>query len=383
MSAAPEPTTGSLPARARAMMRPTSWVSPGPHTRCGRTTTVAGQSGARRRRAPPTPRRPCSGRSARGRRGDPRAGAARRPARARVRDGGRETCTSRATPARRQAATTLRVPVMLARANSRYRPGMSTLAARCTTASWPATAARTAAAVGDVGEHLAVPQAGGRRCSTVTSSPRAASASATAPPSIPLRPGDQDLHGRCPARPPASTPLGPAADPAAVDLGGVPDVDRQPRGAQHGGDVDARRRAHGASERLGSAAAARAGRGGRVAHDDDHHLLRAARAHADDGGGVTPSTASTRCSTPTGVTGPAAVVITCAVRPSTHSRPSSSRCPTSPVRCHPASRDVARSVRPELVVAVLDVGRADADLAGDARSRRSAGRRPPRRPTAG
>jgi len=36
------------PARARAMMRPTSWVSPGPHTRCGRTTSTAsaGESAA-------------------------------------------------------------------------------------------------------------------------------------------------------------------------------------------------------------------------------------------------------------------------------------------------------------------------------------------------
>src|SRR5690554_1820343 len=48
---------------------------------------------------------------------------------------------------------------------------------------------------------------------------------------------------------------------------------------------------------------------------------------------ATPGTDSTACSGPTGVNTPDAVVMTCGSLPSTHSRPCSSRCPTSPVRC--------------------------------------------------
>ena len=56
------------------------------------------------------------------------------------------------------------------------------------------------------------------------------------------------------------------------------------RGAQHGGDLDTRRRAHGVGERLGGQPGRGPPRRG-VAHDDDHHLLRAPRTDPDDGGG--------------------------------------------------------------------------------------------------
>ena len=41
ISAAPEPTSGSLPRRARSTIRAINWLSPGPHTRCGRMATTA------------------------------------------------------------------------------------------------------------------------------------------------------------------------------------------------------------------------------------------------------------------------------------------------------------------------------------------------------
>ena len=47
---------------------------------------------------------------------------------------------------------------------------------------------------------------------------------------------------------------------------------------------------------------------------------------------------------PTGVSGPSRGGDDVRSRPSTHSRPSASRWPTSPVRCQPGSRDAARSV---------------------------------------
>ena len=95
----------------------------------------------------------------------------------------------------------------------RSGPTTSTLAARCTTASCPRTARRdgVASATSPSTSRQSMPD--GRRCSTVTSSPRSASSAAAARPSIPLAPVTRTLTG-LPHEPPrpASTTVGPTGD---------------------------------------------------------------------------------------------------------------------------------------------------------------------------
>ena len=99
--------------------------------------------------------------------------------------------------------------------------------------------------------------------------------------------------------------------------------------------------------------------------------------------GATSASDSTRCSTPTGVTGPSAVVITWTSRPSIHSRPSASRWPTSPVRCQPGLRELQPFGRPQLVVAILHVGARPRRPRRSHPAGRSVRRQPTRRPPAG
>ena len=64
---------------------------------------------------------------------------------------------------------------------------------------------------------------------------------------MPLAPVTRTLTAR-PTRPPASTRSAQRGHRGAVDLGVVPDVDRQRRGDQHGGHGHRRRRPHGGGE---------------------------------------------------------------------------------------------------------------------------------------
>ena len=117
---------------------------------------------------------------------------------------GEETCTSRGAPASGAASSVLRVPTTLAGRKSAHGPVPTTLAARCTTASFPAAARHRRGGVGHVAEPLAAVEPGRaalqhrhlvaaveqRQCRR-----RAEHAAG---------PGDEDLHSR-PARPPART----------------------------------------------------------------------------------------------------------------------------------------------------------------------------------
>ena len=132
---------------------------------------------------------------------------------------GDDTWTSRSTPAARQASTTARVPATLVRSYAAHGPVTLTLAARWTTASWPghgiagprpasATSASTSGS----------PSPAGRRCSTVTRSPRSASARAVAAPSIPLAPVTRTLTaGRARRRPAPDPPTGRLAARSIFD----------------------------------------------------------------------------------------------------------------------------------------------------------------------
>ena len=167
----------------------------------------------------------------------------------------------------------------------------------------------------------------------------------------PARAGDEHPHGATGLRA-GEDALGPRRQPRPVDLRVVPDVGGQLRHDEHRGErqAGAPRTARASS---GSARPARAVGGSRLDDGDDlPQPVRARRRRRRRG--ARASTRSTCCSGPTGVIGPSAVTITCGIRPSTHSRPRSSRCPTSPVRCHrrrrrpssrpSVSRTAARSV---------------------------------------
>ena len=142
--AVPPLSSGSRPRRARSTMRATSWVSPGPQTRCGRiATTCIAADPARARSAPPPP---WCARSRRAR-ASGSAGSAPTPASAEpaYATDGDETCTKRDTPARSAASSSDRVPSTLTARNSSGAPASETFAARCTTPSAPSIARSTTA----------------------------------------------------------------------------------------------------------------------------------------------------------------------------------------------------------------------------------------------
>ena len=145
-----------------------------------------------------------------------------------------------------------------------------------------------------------------RRCSTVTSSPRSISASATARPVIPLAPVTRTFIGRPCRTTPPPTAVGPLADRNPVDLRVVPDVDRQRPADQHGSHVLPGGRARRGGQR---------GRGQRPtgAGQHDDHLLGPGRADPDHG---RPGSAPGRRLLPPG---PPAPVVRC--RPGSPGRP--------------------------------------------------------------
>ena len=186
------------------------------------------------------------------------------------------------------------------------------------------------------------PSPAGRRCSTVTCVTSRGQSVGRSPHRACRCPGDQHPHSRPAAgRPAPDRPSRRRA--AAVDLGVVPDVGGQPPGLQHSGHGPARRAAGRRPARRRPPGPGpprprhRAGRPGTTCCVPGGPTPTAAAA-------ATSGSCSTRCSTPTGVTGPPGVLITCTSRPSTQSRPWSSRWPTSPVRCQPGSRALACSV---------------------------------------
>ena len=369
MSAAPSPSTGSRPARARSTIRPTSWVSPGPHTTCGRTAITRRPSGSSRREREQLGRRPWSARSARGRaRGRP--GRRPRPPASgpTCATDGDETCTNRPTPAaarpRRAAAG---CPPTLTASNSRERSGDRHLGRQVhDRLPVPHGAARTASgSVTDPGTSCAPATRDGLRCSVRTSCPSATSRSATARPSMPLAPVTRTRVTAAPAPPPApARPTPRRGSGRSSSCAGRPSAAAPPR---------ARRRRRCRPARRGPP---RPAPGSATTGPCENTSGWTTTTTCCAPRGPTPTTAAdttastvcARCSSPTGVRTPSAVTSTCASRPSIQSRPSSSRCPTSPVRCQPASRADACCVSQSRVVPLLDVRRGDEHLARDARA---------------
>ena len=265
-------------------MRPTSCVSPGPQTRCGRTTTtgssLAGRGGQLARRSPSTRRTTRAAAAGdRRRRAVPRRASARRV---------RPTASTRGrrvpTPARRAAAMTLRgavdvdAAVLLPRADDadlrgRVDDGIAAvdgaLRPRRRRGRRRAPARRRAA-------H-------GRRWSTTTSSPRAQQRLGRAPRQQARAAGDEHPHHvTSPA--PASTAGRPGGDGGAIDLGVVADVDRQRARRVSTAATGVR-----ATAPRTAAARSLARRGPSVAVgvlDDDDELLAARRPDADRRGAV-------------------------------------------------------------------------------------------------
>ena len=218
--------------RARSTIRPTSWVSPGPQTRCGRIATTARScrsapsaiSSADRLRPRVVAVRPVAGRPARPR---------RRPARSRR---ARPTASRRA-PAGRPSRLPARGVDDVARAVDvdpdelpRGADDMD-LGGEVDDGVLAARRRLRPRRVGDVDRApRGTARPLGRRCSAVTSSPRASRARTTPGAEHARGPGDQDPHGRRPAALAGQHALRPGGDPGAVDLRLVPDVDRQRRG---------------------------------------------------------------------------------------------------------------------------------------------------------
>src|SRR5215204_180894 len=122
------------------------------------------------------------------------------------------------------------------------------------TASWLVTAVRTDSASLISVNTSGRPSPAGCRCNTVTWSPLSASASATPRPSIPLAPVTSTRTPSSflrPTGPPTGQqPLRPAGESLSVDLGGVPDVDRQRFDDQHGGQAHSSRCPYGGGKLL-------------------------------------------------------------------------------------------------------------------------------------
>ena len=98
-------------------------------------------------------------------------------------------------------------------------------------------------------------------------------------------------------------PVPPTRPRGSVDLGGVPDVDRQRVGQQHRGHVTPGRRTHGAVSAGGASSRPPARR------SRPRPPAGSRRPDTDDGGRPRPGPAArTRCSIPTGVTGPAVAI---------------------------------------------------------------------------
>ena len=201
---------------------------------------------------------------------------------------------------------------MLADAYCAHGPVTSTFAARCSTASWPRAARSTTAGSATSPSTSRHGRPEGRRCSTVTSSPRASSPVAAARPSIPLAPVTRTFTAGTPARLPA------AARPAGRPRRGPPSTGagRRPAGAARPARRRRRHRRPPGRRQPGPGRPAPAGRRGpqarsdasgarsaarspalspdvasaKVDHHDRHHL-RAGRADADDRGGRHPGQA--------------------------------------------------------------------------------------------
>ncbi len=281
-----------------ATIRATSWVSPGPQTRCGRTTSTA-RDRPIRGRAPSARPRPWSGSSGPGLAPGP-------PAPPLLRDSGTpacatdgdETCTSRRTPAAAQAADDVcGCPRCWPARTPRHGPDDVHLGGqvhhgvlplrppggrRSRSATSPSTsAARQAARPALQHRHLVAP---------------CAAAAARCPAQHPGGAGDQHPHvARCREPRAGEDAGGPARDLASVDLRRVPDVERQPVGDEHRRDraPAAPRTASASSPGASDSRSSPQRRPGTdvppadrsIGHDDDHDDLGAGRADADRRGG--------------------------------------------------------------------------------------------------
>ena len=156
--------------------------------------------------------------------------------------------------------------------------------------------------------------------------PRSASARAVAAPSIPLAPVTRTFTAVPPGRP-RSSRSAQRRQPEPVDLGRVPDVDRQ--AADRSAPPRPARSAPRGRPPPGSGSASGPRPSGRPCPAPrPRQLLGSGRADPDGGRRRAPRPPPRpRCSIPTGVSGPSAVVITCTSRPSTHSRPSGVEVP--------------------------------------------------------
>ena len=226
-----------------------------------------------------------------------------------------------------------------------------------------------------------------RRCSTVTSSPRAISAVASARPVIPLAPVTRTFIAPSPRRhrrrpSPTAPPGSPAARRTApfrpscadldpVDLGVVPDVHRQGLSDQHRRHRPAGRSPGG----VGRSPSEPAGRRGRSARRPPAGC-RPGRRRPRRLPGRLPATGCrgsagqpvcTRCSIPTGVTGPSAVLITC-TDAALHPEPAGARPAHRHRRCGASRGGRPRPGRSATgVVRSSRCARANPDLAADTR----------------
>ena len=243
---------------------------------------------------------------------------------------------------------------------------MLTFAARWTTASWPATAAQDGVGVGDVGQHLAQAEPGGAALQDGDVVPARGQGPGGRAAEHPAGSRDEDPHvrpSRAARRPAAARPTGPAGRGRPWRRAGCRPAARRRRAPPPAGRATPPGPRRPAPARPADAGGRRPSAGTTTATTcwvptGPTPTAAAAR---------TSSSVSIRCSTPTGVTGPSAVVTTCTSRPSTQSRPSSSRWPTSPLRWWPGSRELWLLGRPQPVVALLAVRGGDADLAAHAR----------------
>ena len=350
-------------ARARSTIRPTSWVSPGPRPGAGARRRPRGRGlgvGGQREQlghglgAGVVPARAVAGPPARRRR-RPAAGPRARPtARRRARAAARRRDGTR--PRRP------RVPVDIgARELAATRPMMSTFAARWTTASWPRQRRRRPrrrrrrrrAPRGSVEPgRAALEDRDGVAAGRQRARRRAA-------PSMPARTGDQDPHGACRSAA-GQHPLGPPGQPASVDLGVVPDVDRQRAVRRSTAATVPPAGARAPPPRAARRASRRGTRRAPVRGPRRRPPPAASRAvPTPTTAAASTTSAALRCAARPrpGVTGPAAVAITCGpggLRPTAGPRRRGARrrrCGAIPRR-----GTLALLGHPELVVAVLHVG---------------------------